>query len=172
MIFEFLYDLILVPEGGGSWGWSVAQGNLRITVSDLQAEEPHHQRWKRANWTTRYRTWGLRKVERLKSKVFWDGNNNLRGCHFTLVWNDLVSQGKEKCFFGTLSHLKHDPNKVVNDFVFEQYFRPRKRMKVPGNCQSAKTTANCPKEASKSIDQKLIWYDSLHKKSITSFPGT
>ena len=43
MLFESLYALVLVPEEGGSWGWSVAQGNLRITVSGLQVEEQHHQ---------------------------------------------------------------------------------------------------------------------------------
>ena len=70
----------------------------------------------------------------------------------------LYATRHRKVYFGTLSHLKDDPNKVVNDFVFEQYFRPQEHVKVLGNCQSAKTTTNCPKKASKilRIDQKLI----------------
>ena len=77
-----------------------------------------------------------------------------------------------KVYFGTLPNLKDDPNKVVNDFVFEQYFRPCEHIKVPGNCQSAKTTANFPKEASKSLrisETNMIWFPSQKIYNIFSW---
>ena len=106
--------------------------------------------WKWANWTTRCRAWR-------RWRDWWARSLEMGITNYAVVISHCLSgmtwchKALKSVFWHFVPFERWPPNKVVNDFVFEQYFKTREHIKVPGNCQSAKTTTNCPKKASKSL---------------------